>query len=802
MDAHQHLELNLNYLFLFLVTVEYAHASSENGSYSGPSEPGDQDERVHAFTVDYNYVQIPYEITLWIILASYAKIGFHLYHRLPSIMPESCILIAIGVLLGGIIFGTNHKAPPAMRTDIYFLYLLPPIILEGGYFLPTRPFLENIGTIIWWSVAGTLLNALGIGFSLYGVCQVEAFGLSDISLLQNLLFGSLISAVDPVAVLAVFEESHVNEQLYMIIFGESLLNDGITVVLYNLFISFTHMHTFETIEPVDIFAGIARFFIVGIGGVFFGIIFGFISAFITRFTENISSIEPLLVFMFSYLSYLSAEALYLSGILAMTACAMTMKKYVEENVSQNSNATIKYVMKMLSSVSETLIFIFMGVSTVGKNHEWNWAFVCFTLLFCLIWRTLSVFGLFYIINHFRTYPFTVKDQFVIAYSGLRGASSFSLVFLLPISIVPQKKMFITSTIVVIYFTVFIKGITIGPLVRYLGVKKTNKMQSINEEIHIRLMDHLKVGIEDVCGHWGHYQLRQKYKKFDNKYLRRVLIRKKQPKSSIVSLYKKLEIKQAIEMAEVGISRDPSAASLIRYRDQTAKRLSPEEVESMRDMLAHNLYQIRQRTLSYSRYNLPTEESQRQTKEILIRHHTLRASKRKGNSLPWQRPVGTKNVRYLSFPYNNKHSDGREAMEAVFTADTVDGDSDSVFSPAKFNLQSRPGSHIVKQPQQEQQQRFEMEWIRPRASSSDFRDETGRSVTKLDQVAMGRWHGLAPKQRFAAVYEEDTRIYETDEDSEEGAAAAATGPSIRCPKRSRHGNSNYEGQNPLLRRKGY
>lgn len=73
----------------------------------------------------------------------------------------------------------------------------------------------------------------------------------------------------------------------------------------------------------------------------------------------------------------------------ITSCAMTMNKYVEENVSQKSYTTIKYFMKMLSSVSETLIFIFMGVSTVGKNHEWNWAFVSFTLLFCLIWRALG-----------------------------------------------------------------------------------------------------------------------------------------------------------------------------------------------------------------------------------------------------------------------------------------------------------------------------------------------------------------------------------------------------------------------------
>lgn len=156
--------------------------------------------------------------------------GFHLYHRLPGLMPESCLLILVGALVGAIIFGTDHKSPPVMDSSIYFLYLLPPIVLEGGYFMPTRPFFENIGSILWWAGLGALINAFGIGLSLYLVCQVQAFGLSDVNLLQNLLFGSLISAVDPVAVLAVFEEARVNQQLYLMIFGEALLNDGISVV--------------------------------------------------------------------------------------------------------------------------------------------------------------------------------------------------------------------------------------------------------------------------------------------------------------------------------------------------------------------------------------------------------------------------------------------------------------------------------------------------------------------------------------------------------------------------------------------
>lgn len=159
-----------------------------------------------------------------------SSLGFHLYHRLPHLMPESCLLIIVGALVGAIIFGTDHKSPPVMDSSIYFLYLLPPIVLEGGYFMPTRPFFENIGSILWWAVLGALINAFGIGLSLYLICQIKAFGLSDINLLQNLLFGSLISAVDPVAVLAVFEEARVNEPLYMMIFGEALLNDGISVV--------------------------------------------------------------------------------------------------------------------------------------------------------------------------------------------------------------------------------------------------------------------------------------------------------------------------------------------------------------------------------------------------------------------------------------------------------------------------------------------------------------------------------------------------------------------------------------------
>ena len=123
------------------------------------------------------------------------------------------------------------ETPPILDSKLFFLYLLPPIILDAGYFLPIRPFTDNMGTILRFAVVGTLWNTFFLGGMMYAVCQLEGSPyLGQVDLLSCLLFGSIVSAVDPVAVLAVFEEIHINELLHILVFGESLLNDAVTVV--------------------------------------------------------------------------------------------------------------------------------------------------------------------------------------------------------------------------------------------------------------------------------------------------------------------------------------------------------------------------------------------------------------------------------------------------------------------------------------------------------------------------------------------------------------------------------------------
>ncbi|XP_055368369.1 sodium/hydrogen exchanger 2-like isoform X1 [Betta splendens] len=530
---------------------------------------------LRVFSVDYHHVQAPFEIVLWIMLASLAKLGFHWSGRVPAVVPESCLLIMVGLLVGGVIYGVRHSAPPTLSAEAFFLFLLPPIVLDAGYFLPGRLFFENLGTILWYAVLGTLWNVLGIGLSLHGVCLLASASLGDVSLLHCLLFGSLIAAVDPVAVLSVFQEVRVNEQLHILVFGESLLNDAVTVVLYKLFESFLRL---PSVSGLDVLLGGCRVLAVGLGGLCVGLFFGLVAALTSRFTSRAPVIAPLFVFLYSYLSYLTSEMLHLSGITAIVTCAVTMKQYVEANVSEHSNISIQYFLKMWSSVSETLIFIFLGVSTIQDIHMWSWPFVFSTLLLCLVWRASGVLLLTAVVNKLRRNAVTFRDQFIIAYGGLRGAICFSLVFL--IDDFPKKRLFITTTIVVILFTVFVQGMTIKPLVELLDVKRKKRaLPTVSEEIHSRLIDHLLAGIEDVVGYWGQHYWKDKFEQFNRKYLRRFLIREDhQAPSSILRVYQELERRE---------QRGDEEAPPVDPR-RHGRPLLPEEMDSIRRILSRNL----------------------------------------------------------------------------------------------------------------------------------------------------------------------------------------------------------------------
>ncbi|NP_001081553.1 solute carrier family 9 member 1 S homeolog [Xenopus laevis] len=596
------------------------------------SQGGGHHGKKKAFPVldlDYTRIRMPFEIALWILLASLMKLGFHVIPTLSNVVPESCLLIVVGLLVGGLIKAVG-ETPPVLNSDVFFLFLLPPIILDAGYFLPLRPFSENLGTILMFAVVGTLWNAFFLGSLLFAVCQIGGEDLRNVGLLANLLFGSIISAVDPVAVLAVFEEIHINELLHILVFGESLLNDAVTVVLYHLFEEYASL---EQITFRDISLGFLSFLVVALGGVFVGLVYGIIAAFTSRFTSHIRVIEPLFVFLYSYMAYLSAELFHLSGIMALIATGVVMRPYVEANISHKSHTTIKYFLKMWSSVSETLIFIFLGVSTVAGPHKWNWPYVISTLIFCFVSRVLGVLGLQWFLNKFRIVKLTPKDQFIIAYGGLRGAIAFSLGYLLDSNHFP-REMFLIAIITVIFFTVFVQGMTIRPLVELLAVKKKQESKrSINEEIHSEFLDHLLTGIEDICGHYGHHHWKDKLNRFNKTYVKKCLIAgERSTEPQLIAFYHKMEMKQAIELVEGGgIGKIPSTVSTVSMQNiqpkpKLAERfiptLSKGKEEEIRKILRTNLQKTRQRLRSYNRHTLVADPYEDAWNQMLLRRQKV------------------------------------------------------------------------------------------------------------------------------------------------------------------------------------
>ena len=514
----------------------FAHTPSHDNHHEEHEE-----HRIHLANwrwKEYGKVLTP---TLLMIIVVILKLLFHYTPKLPEYVPESCMLITLGLLMGAFIsaearygFDESHVVEhfPRFTSEIFFLLLLPPIILDSAYSISNRQFLDNLGSILVFAVIGTLFNTFVIGFGLYFITYEGGMGQlpEEIDAIDCLKFAALISAVDPVAVLTIFEEIGVNIGLYFLVFGESLLNDGVSVVLYN------SMGVLGAIEKASADGSIDRinyalaffsFFSVVLGGLLIGVCIGIITSYVVKFTEHTRVIEPFMILAMSYLAYILAETVHWSGIISLIGCGVIQKRYAFVNISKESLTTVKECVKTLAKTSDLIIFLFLGIVTVRHdNLQWHSGFIIWTCVLCTVIRFIGVFALSAILNLRRIKKISIKEQVIIGYGGLRGAVGFSLAIIMSQEDDRETtKIFLTSTLFMVYFTVFVQGCTIKLLVEKLQIdKEKEKIKMISHDVNLKTIDLVMSGIGSIVGELTYSAVLESLKAFDKKYIRKWLIR--------------------------------------------------------------------------------------------------------------------------------------------------------------------------------------------------------------------------------------------------------------------------------------
>ena len=403
-------------------------------------------------------------------LATAFVLGLGIKHLKIHWIHEAGATILLGVLVGLMISGSPDEITDWLDFDesVFFFLLLPPIIFEGGYSLRSREFFANFGAICSLAFAGTTISTFAVGFFVWicggvGLCY-------SLPLLHALVFGALISATDPVTVLAIFQELGVNTELYALVFGESVLNDAVAIVLYRTLVNFNN----KGVTFVSLMESAGFFLVIFVGSLAVGVLFALSATLFFKFLNKHAAheghvtllqknnhIEMALVMIAPYAAYAAAESMSLSGIVAILFCGMVMAHYTVPNLSPETAVNSKVVFKVLATLAETFVFIYMGVAMFLEEEKWSMVpFVLVAMVGCAGGRALNVFPVIRWVNQRRRPARRVPDNHtkMLLVSGLRGAIAFALASTTIRDLGEASgKVIRTATLFIVIFTVLVVG---------------------------------------------------------------------------------------------------------------------------------------------------------------------------------------------------------------------------------------------------------------------------------------------------------------------------------------------------------
>lgn len=463
---------------------------------------------------------------------------------------NSIVATVVGVLLGiAVRYSEDSNAFAENLTRVFtpqffFLALLPPIIYSGGLGTKRKKFFANIGTIATMAIGGTLIAAIIVAgvlfaFSAGGVMEPQ------LTLFECFLFGSLISATDPVAVLAFFQAIRVDEDLYSVLLGESILNDAAAIVLFETVAKFGE----EEVTAGAVAIGVLDCAFIFTMSTLIGVGIALLNCLLFRFIDMRDSLmfQVLLYVLFSIAPFMLAQGCGLSGVVSTLFCAIVTAHYTSYNMSEEAEHAVHSIFEFISVIAETFVYLYIGLQVLAFEHEWSYTVILVALFIVLLSRAFNVFPIMTAANCCRPAErkFGWGMQIVMWLSGLRGAIAFILALLVE-DVTPNGSVIVSTTLVVCLVTTIAGGgAVLGSLKPLKLVLPGNPSDHPDEEVDDAL--------DDPAQFRG-------FQAWDRKYFKPILIRGYKQRQLEAAANRASRSDEKADAAEhaVGIEEEPSA----------------------------------------------------------------------------------------------------------------------------------------------------------------------------------------------------------------------------------------------------
>ncbi len=415
-------------------------------------------------------------------------------------IPHTVILVMVGVLLVLLAGepGFGFLASFELTPSLLFYIFLPTLIFESAYNLNIRRLTMDAIPVTLLSIASLLISALAIAGLL--VLVMPFFGI-ELPFAIAFVFGSLISATDPVAVLALFKEYGAPRRLALLFEGESLFNDGTAFALFLVALEFVAKGGLSAETLVH---GILSFTVMLVGGALFGLILGGIFAKAIGYARSNESVGITLMLVMAHATFLLSELVssevviagfevHLSSIIAATVAAMVVGNYGRAKLPAHAEEFVERFWGQIAFFANSLVFILIGTLAAAlplNNPELFWPVVVAALIVAFS-RALSIYpvivGWNAVVDPFRRIP--MAWQHLLSWGSLRGALAVTMALLIPTDLaIPGWThdysvfdLLLAFTTGCIFVTLFLKATTIGPLMRKLGADKLGPLEAAEYE---------------------------------------------------------------------------------------------------------------------------------------------------------------------------------------------------------------------------------------------------------------------------------------------------------------------------------